>query len=34
MTPEDAEQQLDPQLEAAIEFLQESEKLPLTESTK
>jgi carboxyl-terminal processing protease len=34
ITPEDAEQQLDPQLEAAIEFLQESEKLPLTESTK
>ena len=34
MTPEDVEQHLDPQLNAAIEFLQESEKLPLSESVK
>jgi carboxyl-terminal processing protease len=34
MTVEDMEQQLDPQLDAAIEFLQESETLSLSESKK
>lgn len=34
LTPEDLEQQLDPQLEAAIEYLQKSQKLPLSESAK
>jgi carboxyl-terminal processing protease len=34
MTPEDIEQQQDPQLDAAVEYLQKSLKLPLSESAK
>jgi carboxyl-terminal processing protease len=34
MTAEDVEQQLDPQLDAAVEYLQASQKMPLSQSAK
>lgn len=34
MSPEDVEQQLDPQLDAAVDHLQESRKMPLSQSAK
>ena len=34
MTPEEVEQQLDPQLDAAVEYLQTSQKLPLSQSAR